>query len=186
MIERFRVRGYKSLVDVTLHPAPVNLIVGASCCGKTNLLEALALLGAAVSGDMRRGPYGRGLRTEGPHASALRCLAGEPIEIEGASGGVVYRVHLDEGRGLRYRSEVEEVDGFAIAARGQESCWATFGGRTTYLDMGPRDGMLPALCWLDSGARGGRLRAPPRRQAGSSICARARGQASWARRWRRS
>lgn len=60
-----RIRRYKSIVDVTRELATVNVFCGKTCTGKTNILEALALLGAAASGSLLpaaprwRSPAGR-------------------------------------------------------------------------------------------------------------------------------
>ena len=48
MLERFTVRDFKSLSDVSIDNL-VNVFVGANGSGKSNLLEALGILGAAAS-----------------------------------------------------------------------------------------------------------------------------------------
>jgi predicted ATPase len=50
MIERFSVTGFKSLERVRLELGRVNVFVGANGSGKSNLLEALGVLGAAARG----------------------------------------------------------------------------------------------------------------------------------------
>ncbi len=50
MLDRITVRDFKSLVDVTVHLGVVNVFIGANGSGKSNLLEAIGILGAAASG----------------------------------------------------------------------------------------------------------------------------------------
>ena len=49
-IDKLTVRGFKSLRDCDLDLSVVNVFIGPNGCGKTNLLEALGVLGAAASG----------------------------------------------------------------------------------------------------------------------------------------
>ena len=50
MLDRFRVQDFKSLVDVSVDLSVVNVFIGANGSGKSNLLEAVGILGAATSG----------------------------------------------------------------------------------------------------------------------------------------
>lgn len=50
MIEKFSVRGFKSLEDVDVDLGVVNVFIGANGSGKTNLLEALGMMSAAAAG----------------------------------------------------------------------------------------------------------------------------------------
>lgn len=47
-INSLRIRNFKSIKDVTLQPRRVNLIIGQPNVGKSNVLEALSLLGAGL------------------------------------------------------------------------------------------------------------------------------------------
>jgi len=50
MIDTIWVRDFKSLVDVRVELGTVNVFIGANGSGKSNLLEAIGILGAAASG----------------------------------------------------------------------------------------------------------------------------------------
>jgi hypothetical protein len=50
MIREVRVQGFKSIVDQIIHLGRVNCFIGANGVGKSNVLEALGVLGAAASG----------------------------------------------------------------------------------------------------------------------------------------
>lgn len=52
MIDRFHVVGYKSLRDVSIDLGTVNVLIGANGSGKSNLLEALGVISAAISGQV--------------------------------------------------------------------------------------------------------------------------------------
>ncbi|XXX76073.1 AAA family ATPase [Sorangium sp. So ce134] len=50
MLQKVRIRGFKTIVDVTLELGKFNVFIGPNGAGKTNLLEGIALLGAAAQG----------------------------------------------------------------------------------------------------------------------------------------
>ena len=50
MITRLRIESFKSIESVELELGQVNVLIGANGSGKSNLLEAVALLAAAASG----------------------------------------------------------------------------------------------------------------------------------------
>ncbi|WP_437589015.1 AAA family ATPase [Sorangium sp. So ce1000] len=52
MLQKVRIRGFKTIVDVTLELGQFNVFVGPNGAGKTNLLEGIALLGAAAQGQV--------------------------------------------------------------------------------------------------------------------------------------
>lgn len=49
VLDRIRTRGFKSLLDVELRLAPLVVVFGPNAAGKSNLLEALMLLGRLVT-----------------------------------------------------------------------------------------------------------------------------------------
>ena len=49
MITNINIKNYKSVVDVNLPLGRFNLLVGANGCGKSNILEGIALAAAASS-----------------------------------------------------------------------------------------------------------------------------------------
>ncbi len=50
MIDQIQIRGFKSIENVAFEPGRVNVLIGANGSGKSNLLEAIGVLSAAVSG----------------------------------------------------------------------------------------------------------------------------------------
>ena len=63
MITNINIKNYKSVVDVNLPLGLFNLLIGANGCGKSNILEGIAL-GAAASSDKLEYEYfaNRGIR----------------------------------------------------------------------------------------------------------------------------
>ncbi len=52
MIRKIRIQGFKSLPDVELELGRINVFIGANGSGKSNILEAIGILGAAASGSV--------------------------------------------------------------------------------------------------------------------------------------
>lgn len=52
MIRKIHIQGFKSLPDVKLDLGRVNVFIGANGSGKSNILEAIGILGAAASGSV--------------------------------------------------------------------------------------------------------------------------------------
>ncbi|MFN3763867.1 MAG: AAA family ATPase, partial [Anaerolineae bacterium] len=50
MIRKIRIQGFKSILDAELEIGQVNVFIGANGSGKSNLLEAVGVLSAAVEG----------------------------------------------------------------------------------------------------------------------------------------
>ena len=67
MIQEITIKNYKSVVDVSLPLGRFNLLIGANGCGKSNILEGIAL-GAAASSDKLDYEYfgNRGIRLVEP------------------------------------------------------------------------------------------------------------------------
>lgn len=70
MISSFTVKNFKSLHEVMIEPGHFNVFIGANGCGKSNVLEALALLAGAMTG--RTTPedlFNRGYRVARPDST---------------------------------------------------------------------------------------------------------------------
>jgi predicted ATPase len=52
MISKLEIKGFKSLVDVSIDLGAVNVFIGANGSGKSNLLEAVGFLSAIISGSL--------------------------------------------------------------------------------------------------------------------------------------
>jgi len=65
-ITEFRIKGYRSIVDLELSLKRINVIVGPNGCGKSNLYKAITMVKAAADGRLARA-----LADEGGMPSAL-------------------------------------------------------------------------------------------------------------------
>lgn len=127
MISQLHVTGFKSLRDATVDLGAINVFIGANGSGKSNLLEALGVVGAAAFGAVE--PEALRYRGVRPGLPALykSSFAGERIRriisIECASDRALYRVGLDnpirgnEPDAWRISSEWLESDHAEILTR---------------------------------------------------------------------
>lgn len=85
MINNVSIKNYKSVVDVSLPLGRFNLLIGANGCGKSNILEGIAM-GAAASSDKLDYEYfaNRGMRVVEPRfmLPAFEGIGVENIRIE--------------------------------------------------------------------------------------------------------
>lgn len=99
MITRFHILGFKSLRDAELELGAFNVFIGANGSGKSNLLEAFGVMGAAVSGSVEPETLSyRGVRPGLPSlykTSSKHYPLRRNITLEAMSGSSLYRVGLD-------------------------------------------------------------------------------------------
>jgi energy-coupling factor transporter ATP-binding protein EcfA2 len=118
MIARLTVNSFKSLHDVSVDLGVVNVFIGANGSGKSNLLEALGVLGAAASGRVDdESLLRRGVRPGVPalYKTSFRGSRASPFIVFGAhwvggEGEATYQVGLDNPikdprPAWRYRTE---------------------------------------------------------------------------------
>lgn len=98
MLDRFRIQDFKSLVDVSVDLSVVNVFIGANGSGKSNLLEAVGILGAAASGRVNDESLKyRGVRPGVPalYKSSFKHKQGAAhIRFEAEGYGASYTVSL--------------------------------------------------------------------------------------------
>jgi len=67
MIRTIRIQNYKSILDHSIELGRVNIFIGENGCGKTNLLEAIAMASASVTGKLDAEElYSKGVRIAKP------------------------------------------------------------------------------------------------------------------------
>lgn len=68
MISDISIKNYKSVLDQTVQLRQFNVIIGANGCGKSNILEAIALAGLSASNKLDEELFSlRGIRVTSPH-----------------------------------------------------------------------------------------------------------------------
>lgn len=80
-IKFLRIQHFKSLKDVTLHPRRVNLLIGEPNVGKSNLLEAMSLLGSIIYEPTEKF-LGSFIRYEEPRQLFYDNLVANTIKVE--------------------------------------------------------------------------------------------------------
>lgn len=130
MLDKVHVQGYKSLNDVTVELGRLNVFVGANGSGKTNLLEAIGLLGCAAAGGVDDGALAdRGVRPGLPilYKTAFRGQrVRRVISLDCQGGDAAYRVTLDNPikdpeKAWRIANEAVTAKGTIIASQGPGS-----------------------------------------------------------------
>jgi predicted ATPase len=99
MIRTIHIQGFKSIADQTLELGRLNCFIGANGVGKSNVLEAIGILGAAANGRVDdEAIVRRGVRAGLPRLYKTSFEAGRippHITLEAAStDGAVFRVAL--------------------------------------------------------------------------------------------
>lgn len=131
MLTRLKVRGFKSLSELkTLELSQVNVFVGANGSGKSNLLEAIGLLGAAASGRIDdQSLLRRGVRPGVPalyktSLKGTRLLPAIYLEGEWSANDVRYSVGINNPLSepkpaWGYKTETVEVGAQTLLSRGE-------------------------------------------------------------------
>jgi AAA15 family ATPase/GTPase len=68
MLRKLMIKNFKSVYDNTIDLGRINVFIGENGCGKTNILEAVAMAGASKALDLNaEGIYNRGVRVARPN-----------------------------------------------------------------------------------------------------------------------
>jgi AAA15 family ATPase/GTPase len=115
MLRKVKIENYKSVVDQTLELGLINVVIGAKGCGKSNLLEAIALAGLSCSGALLPELFdSRGIRLTDNRfmRSAFEDVDEEfiSVKVETSDGDEsVYRIHYNaEQKPAQWEDVVEE------------------------------------------------------------------------------
>ncbi len=99
MLSGFTVKGFKSLLETDVELGPINVFIGANGSGKSNLLEAIGVMGAAAFGSVEPETLRyRGVRPGLPSlykTSFKHAVIRRIITLEARAEGAVYRLGLD-------------------------------------------------------------------------------------------
>jgi energy-coupling factor transporter ATP-binding protein EcfA2 len=125
MIEKVHFRSFKSIEDVEFEPGRVNVLIGANGSGKSNLLEALGVLSAAVSGRVDdEALLRRGVRPGVPalYKCSFPKLAAYHIFFGAWSDSASYEVSLfnpikDPSPAWRYKTENLKKNNASLVSR---------------------------------------------------------------------
>src|SRR5262249_25123941 len=106
MIKEFQIKNYKSILDHTIELGRLNVFIGENGCGKTNLLEAVAMASAALGDKLEtEGVYSKGIRVAKPSITFSSFLGSK------ATNGIRLRcTRVNGGRGLDGEPESADFD----------------------------------------------------------------------------
>ncbi len=106
LIRNIKISNYKSIYDDTIELGRINVFIGANGTGKTNILEAIAMVSASKGGDLdNEGLFNRGVRIAKPiltFSSFLGNQQKEQIDID-----ILFE---DLGREIQIRSSFTSLD----------------------------------------------------------------------------
>ena len=115
MIKKVKIENYKSVVNQTLELGNFNVVIGANGCGKSNLLEAIAMAGLSSSGALLPEMFeSRGIRLSESRfmRSAFEEVDKEfiTLQVETSDGDEsMYRIHYNtELKPAQWEDVVEE------------------------------------------------------------------------------
>ena len=115
MLRKVKIENYKSVVNQTFELGRFNVVIGANGCGKSNLLEAIAMAGLSSSGALLPEMFeNRGIRLSDNRfmRSAFEDVDKEfiSVKVETTDGDEsVYRIHYNsEQKPAQWEDVVEE------------------------------------------------------------------------------
>lgn len=98
MIKKIQVCNFKSIEKVSIELGTLNVLIGENGAGKSNLLEALALVGAATAGKLdNEFLASRGVRTADPNLMKSAFYDPDP------ESGIEIKVYPRSGYGAHYK-----------------------------------------------------------------------------------
>lgn len=78
MIKSLRIQNFKSIVDDTIELGKINVFIGENGCGKSNILEAIAMMSASFDNSLdNEGLYSKGVRVAKPTLMRNEFLSGK-------------------------------------------------------------------------------------------------------------
>ena len=115
MIKKVKIENYKSVVNQTLELGSFNVVIGANGCGKSNLLEAIAMAGLSSSGALLPAMFeSRGIRLSESRfmRSAFEEVDKEfiTLQVETSDGDEsLYRIHYNtDQKPAQWEDVIEE------------------------------------------------------------------------------
>jgi len=155
MLKRLHIEGFKSIRSATVDLGTVNVFIGANGSGKSNVLEALGVLGATLFGAVDAEPLKyRGVRPGLPtlYKTSFRgAVIPRIIKLQASSVGAEYRVGLENPidkpeRRWKIQSESLSESEVQILGRSLNGCVVSSrSGKTTITPDGTESAVKTAL-----------------------------------------
>jgi predicted ATPase len=132
MIRELTIKNYKSIFDHTIELGRINVFIGENGCGKTNILEALAMAAAALTDKLSAEElFNRGMRVAKPSimrssfpgAASAEIMLGFGFESEHGDGHrtVELRISADESQAAEVKWSELDAPKETVVKVGKES-----------------------------------------------------------------
>jgi predicted ATPase len=111
MISKLEIKGFKSLVDVSIELGAVNVFIGANGSGKSNLLEAVGFLSSILEGSLDAEPLRyRGVRDGIPNSfrTSFNDHAEDGISITATTEELVYSASFSPNKDYPSEWEIDQ------------------------------------------------------------------------------
>jgi predicted ATPase len=131
MISHLHIKGFKSIADTSLELGAVNIFIGANGSGKSNLLEAVGVLGAAIFGSVEPEILRyRGVRLGVPESykTSFKSVPSQQLTLQAKSDKASYYIGFENllfaSNRLRWRIENETLSdqGRQLLQRDRREC----------------------------------------------------------------
>jgi AAA15 family ATPase/GTPase len=111
MLREIKIENYKSILDDTIELGRINVFIGANGSGKTNILEALAMVAASKDNDLNvEGLYNRGVRVTKPSLTFSSFIANKTKDrIKVSLFSVVENYQIQNGNDLKAENYLTPV-----------------------------------------------------------------------------
>ncbi len=109
ILKHIHIKSFKSILDQKIELGQINVFIGNNGAGKSNILEAIGMLSAAISGQVNYQKLSeRGMRLSTPEVfrSALKNQKRkQSLFIEGAFDNFQYHTHINAEKDWTFHSE---------------------------------------------------------------------------------
>jgi predicted ATPase len=116
-LAQVRIKSFKSIVDQTIDLGQLNVFIGSNGAGKSNLLEAIAMLSCAVDGRIDYSKLSdRGSRLSAPEIfkSSFKNLPRKKnFSIDASFGNLKYHANIHANNEVEFKFDAERLDRIA-------------------------------------------------------------------------
>ncbi|MBX8496576.1 AAA family ATPase [Pseudomonas cichorii] len=121
ILSKLKIKGFKSILNESLDLGQLNVFIGTNGAGKSNLLEAIAMISASLEGGIdyeRLQKRGSRLSSSAIFRSAFKNKPrANTLSLEAELGNLSYSMNINAVDGFRYLAESVKLDNKNIAGR---------------------------------------------------------------------
>jgi predicted ATPase len=148
IIKQLNIKGFKSIWQDSLDLGQMNVFIGTNGAGKSNLLEAIAMMSCAIEGGIdyeRLQRRGARLSSSAVFRSAFKNKnRTSAFKLEADFGELSYSLSMNAEDGFRYLAEsIKTADGKIVAGRSNNG--ATIRGLSLKSKLDSTKGIFPTL-----------------------------------------